>query len=137
MPIGPRGLHPDFVILHPRRGLLILEVKDWKLDIIRQANKLSFTILTDKGEKTVANPLEQARQYAQVISDLLQRDPMLKNSHGGKHHGRLCFPYGVAEKMQRTPGSLAMKLSNLASLDPKLKARCVFRANVTGDFTKA
>lgn len=29
VPIGPKHLHPDFVVMHPRRGLLILEVKDW------------------------------------------------------------------------------------------------------------
>lgn len=31
VPIGSRHQHPDFVILHPRRGLLVLEAKDWKL----------------------------------------------------------------------------------------------------------
>jgi hypothetical protein len=30
VPVGPKHTHPDFVILHPRRGLLILEVKDWR-----------------------------------------------------------------------------------------------------------
>src|SRR5690606_28927674 len=30
IPLGRRRLHPDFVILHPLRGVLILEVKDWK-----------------------------------------------------------------------------------------------------------
>ena len=32
VPVGPRHQHPDFILLHPGRGLLILEVKDWKLD---------------------------------------------------------------------------------------------------------
>ena len=41
----------------------------------------------------------------------------------GQFHSRQPVIIEVAEKMQRTPGSLAMKLSNLASLDPKLKAR--------------
>ena len=27
VPVGPKQAHPDFVVLHPRRGLLILEVK--------------------------------------------------------------------------------------------------------------
>ena len=26
--VGSKQLHPDFIILHPLRGLLILEVKD-------------------------------------------------------------------------------------------------------------
>ncbi|MGB4343954.1 MAG: nuclease-related domain-containing protein [Moraxellaceae bacterium] len=35
VPIGDSGRHPDFLVLHPRRGLLVLEVKDWKLESIR------------------------------------------------------------------------------------------------------
>ena len=34
VPIGPANMHPDFVVLHPRRGLVILEVKDWKLETL-------------------------------------------------------------------------------------------------------
>ena len=41
----------------------------------------------------------------------------------GQFHSRQPVVVEVAEKMRRTPGSLAMKLSNLASLDPKLHAR--------------
>lgn len=94
VPIGPRSLHPDFVILHPRRGLLVLEVKDWRRDSIRAIDRNSVTLITSTGDKVVANPLEQARQYAQAISDLLQKDPLLVVSDGGKHQGRLSFPYG-------------------------------------------
>ncbi len=32
VPIGSRRRQPDFIILHPLRGVIILEVKDWKLD---------------------------------------------------------------------------------------------------------
>ena len=28
VPIGPRHLHPDFVVMHPRRGLLIAEIPE-------------------------------------------------------------------------------------------------------------
>jgi hypothetical protein len=30
LPVGPRGGHPDFVIVHPAKGLLVLDVKDWR-----------------------------------------------------------------------------------------------------------
>ncbi len=39
VPIGPKQTHPDFVLLHPRRGLLILETKDWKLETIKRATR--------------------------------------------------------------------------------------------------
>ena len=67
VPVGPKGLHPDFIVLHPRRGLLILEVKDWKLETIQQMDKTTATLLTADGLKREANPLEQARQYCHAV----------------------------------------------------------------------
>ena len=94
VPLGRKSLHPDFVLLNPRRGLLILEVKDWSLDAIKDADRASFTVELGAGRKVMANPLEQARQYAQTVVDVMQKDAALRNSDGGRYHGRLCFPYG-------------------------------------------
>ncbi|WP_395685792.1 3'-5' exonuclease [Caenimonas koreensis] len=96
VPIGPKHLHPDFVVLHPRRGLLILEAKDWKRDTLRSANKEVCEILVHGQPKTVPNPLVQARHYAHQIVDALKRDAQLVN-HEGRHQGALAFPwsYGV------------------------------------------
>ena len=41
----------------------------------------------------------------------------------GQFHSKQPVIIEVAARINRTPGSVAMKLSNLASLDPKLKAR--------------
>lgn len=105
VPVGRKWAHPDFVILHPRRGLLVLEVKDWKRETIREASKTSFTLLTDKGQKTVANPLEQARQYVQGICDRLTADPQLRAAEQGRYQGRLCFPYGCGVVLTNIPRS--------------------------------
>ncbi|MDZ4315833.1 MAG: 3'-5' exonuclease [Azonexus sp.] len=96
VPLGPRNVHPDFVVFNPRRGLLVLEVKDWKLDTLRDIDRTSASILTANGLKRVANPLEQARQYAHDVCNLLQRDPQLTINSGSKK-GTLLFPwsYGV------------------------------------------
>lgn len=96
VPIGPKRAHPDFVVLHPRRGLLILEVKDWRLDTIRQANKQMWEIIADGQPKTVISPLEQARHYAHQVIDALSRDKQLVTDDGRKK-GALAFPwsYGV------------------------------------------
>ena len=77
VPMGPRNTHPDFCVLHPRRGILVLEVKDWKLSTILRADKQDWEIMGDSGPKTVINPLEQARQYAQTVVNALQRDKQL------------------------------------------------------------
>ena len=97
VPMGPRNTHPDFCILHPRRGILVLEVKDWKLGTtILQADKQNWEIMGDNGPKTVINPLEQARQYAHQVVKALERDAQLVQPDG-PHAGKLAFPwsYGV------------------------------------------
>lgn len=93
VPIGPKQSHPDFTVLHPRRGLLVLEVKDWRLDTIREADRQSFVIAPDGLPKTVANPAEQARHHAHQVVDALKRDAHLVFGEG-RHQGQLRFPWG-------------------------------------------
>ena len=94
--VGPRHQHPDFVVMHPRRGILILEVKDFRLSTLIQANKQTCDIHGELGPKTIPNPLEQARQYAHQVVNALERDPQLVQPEG-RHQGKLAFPwsYGV------------------------------------------
>lgn len=61
--VGPHHLHTDFVVMHPRLGILILEVKDYRRSTIVQADKQSWDIHTEVGPKTIASPIKQARQY--------------------------------------------------------------------------
>jgi hypothetical protein len=92
VPLGPAALHPDFIVFHPRRGLLILEVKDWRARSIHAADRAQFTIDTERGPLAVENPLEQARHYAHAAVELLRRDPQLVFS-GGREAGKLMFPW--------------------------------------------
>jgi hypothetical protein len=96
VPVGPRYAHPDFVVMHPQRGLLVLEVKDWHLGTILRANKERWDITAHGEHKTVPNPLAQARQYAIQVVDALKRDKPLVQPDG-RHQGQLAFPwsYGV------------------------------------------
>jgi hypothetical protein len=91
--IGERTQHPDFVVFHPSRGLLVLEVKDWKLDTIHSIDKQHAAILTDQGIKHVLNPQEQARQYMFAVTNKLERDPQLIFPDGSLK-GKLIFRYG-------------------------------------------
>jgi hypothetical protein len=93
VPIGPARHYPDFLILHPSRGLLLLEVKDWKLESIRRIDKISAELNLNGAVKTVANPLEQARSYLMTVVNRLGQDPQLCQT-SGPHQGKLCFPYG-------------------------------------------
>ena len=62
IPLGKKRRYPDYIVLHPQRGLLFLEIKDWKLSTIQDINHERVVLRTDRGEETTANPLEQARQ---------------------------------------------------------------------------
>ncbi|MBW4635174.1 MAG: NERD domain-containing protein [Iphinoe sp. HA4291-MV1] len=92
VPIGRKRLHPDFIVLHPHRGIFVLEVKDWKLSSILQVNPDTATLITPERIKHVKNPLRQAREYALALTQLLEKDPVLVHQHG-QYQGKLVFPY--------------------------------------------
>ena len=93
VPVGPKQTHPDFVVIHPQRGALILETKDWRLDTIRKATRECFEIIPDGHVKAVKNPLQQARHCAIQVVNALERDPQLVQAEG-RHQGKLAFPWG-------------------------------------------
>lgn len=93
VPLGPRARQPDFVVLSPRQGILLLEVKDWKRGTLVAANRDAVELATARGRVTEANPLRQARDYAFELVELMQRDPSLVHAEG-PFQGKLLFPYG-------------------------------------------
>lgn len=96
IPVGRKQLHPDFVILHPSRGMVVLEVKDWSVETIAQADKMQCTILTKHGfHKVENNPLEQARSCALELVHELQNEASLLEQEG-RYKGNLIFPWTYA-----------------------------------------
>jgi DNA helicase IV len=93
LPVGKRQRYTDFIILHPGRGLLLLEVKDWKLENIKEINRVSVSLFTPRGMVVKSNPLEQARQCTYQLINQLEKDPQLVKQ-SGRYQGRLTFPYG-------------------------------------------
>jgi len=99
VPVGPQQLHPDFIVLHPSRGLLILEVKDLRLATVVQADKEQWAIIDHaSGEpKHMQSPFAQARNYAHTVLDALRADKRLVHPDG-RRQGEVVFAwsYGVA-----------------------------------------
>jgi hypothetical protein len=93
IPVGRKNRYPDFIILHPARGLLFLEVKDWRLENIKKISKHRVELLTNNGKVTAPNPLEQARQCAYQVIEVLEADKQLVVQEG-KYKGKLKIPYG-------------------------------------------
>jgi hypothetical protein len=94
LPVGPRSRHPDFIIIHPANGLLVLEVKDWRLETIASADKTKVELLTSRGTVRESNPLEQARKYAFDVVRTLERDGQLLFPAGHRFAGRPILPFG-------------------------------------------
>jgi hypothetical protein len=71
--IGPRARQPDFAVLSPRWGLLLLEVKDWKRTSLVGGTPDAVELDTAQGRKTVAHPLRQVRDVAMELVSAMQR----------------------------------------------------------------
>ena len=93
VPIGLRARQPDFAIVSPRWGLLVLEVKDWRQGTMVSANRDTIELDVARGSSTVANPLRQARDFVHEVVDVMKADAGLLQQ-SGSHKGNLLFPYG-------------------------------------------
>jgi len=93
VPIGPKARQPDFVILSPRRGLLILEVKHWAWGTVLGFNRDSVELSLEDGPKTTVHPLSQARGYAMELNNVLESDPALLQEQD-PFKGKSRVPYG-------------------------------------------
>lgn len=92
--IGGKQLHPDFVILNPHRGILVLEVKDWNIGTIAEMDRTQGRLHLATGLEQTANPVEQARKYVLKVADMLRNDPQLRNPPSHAYAGKLIMPYG-------------------------------------------
>jgi hypothetical protein len=97
------GKKPDFILIIPHLGVLVLEVKDYKLGTIQSATSEEWVIQSSGKFDKVKSPLNQARDYAFLIANKLKKDPFLMASENGL--SRLKFPYGF--------GTVFPKLSRL------------------------
>jgi hypothetical protein len=126
--VGPRGRHPDFVIVHPANGLLVLEVKDWRLDSIVSANKSDVELLTSSGTVRTASPFEQARRYMFDVVQMIQRDGMLLHPPGHAFQGKLIVPFGFGVVFTNITRKQFAQ-TDLADVFPE--DRCVFKDEMT------
>jgi hypothetical protein len=84
--VGDR--YPDFTIIGPDLGVVVLEVKDWRLRSIVSVRPDCVVVRTHDGEHEVRSPVPQARGYTYKIVDFLKKRPKLCN---GK---QLCCGWG-------------------------------------------
>lgn len=111
-----RGRRPDFVIIGPDLGLVILEVKDYIKSTLYQVNHDEWTLRNTAGELiTTKSPLKQARDNARIIENYLKKDKNLIQETGSY----LKFPYGFGTVFTRLKQEDFIKLDLYQVIEPQ------------------
>lgn len=113
-----RGKRPDFVIIGPDLGIVVLEVKDYTKSTIYQVNHDEWIIRETSGSNQlhhIKSPLKQARDYARMIETHLKKDKNLVRE-GGSH---LKFPYGYGTVFTRLRQEDFIKLGLYQVIEPQ------------------
>jgi hypothetical protein len=84
----------DFVVISPRLGVLMIEIKDWKPTTIVAADHETIELRLQAHNKKVTHPLKQARQYALTLMDEIQSrlEGRILLAQDGPHKGKIAFP---------------------------------------------
>lgn len=64
------GDRPDIVLISPRQGVIIIEVKDWNLDLYRIDEKNKWSVSLASGLQGVKSPLAQVFAYKKNFFDV-------------------------------------------------------------------
>jgi AAA domain/Nuclease-related domain len=88
--------YPDFVIICPDLGLLVIEVKGWYPKEILSADKNSVRINELRGEVRRNHPVRQARDYMLSLMDSCINSAYGKRllQKNGEYQNRFIFPFG-------------------------------------------
>lgn len=86
--------YPDFVVIGPDLGLLIIEVKGWRGGSLLAANPEQVTISRAGQSVVEKHPIAQAREYKFSLMNKCQlaKDFSLLCEPSGEHHGKFSFP---------------------------------------------
>lgn len=92
--VGQR--YPDFVVVLPETGLLIIEVKGWYPGHIVSASKQDVEIEAHGTKEKHRHPVRQAREYQYALMDTARRHRQTAAllHPEGNHEGRFIFPFG-------------------------------------------
>ncbi|WP_088345529.1 MULTISPECIES: nuclease-related domain-containing DEAD/DEAH box helicase [Rhodomicrobium] len=88
--------YPDFVVIIPSLGVLIVEVKGWYLGWISDADQERVVVNENGGQVRRDHPLQQARKYQYELMDEARRQDFAKCllHQGGERLGNFLFPFG-------------------------------------------
>ncbi|AGK53641.1 NERD domain-containing protein [Bacillus sp. 1NLA3E] len=115
-----KGRRPDFVIIGPDLGIMVLEVKDYTKNTLLQVNHEEWHIVATTGEQAVVkSPLKQARDNMFHVVDVLKKDKSLVQLEG-KYKFQLKFPYGYGVVFTRMSSQDFIKNDLYSVIEPNL-----------------
>jgi len=88
--------YPDFIVIFPTVGLLVIEAKGWYPNHILEANNVDVTI-SSRGQREVCkHPIRQAREYQFQLMNTARRhsETAALLQRQGPHAGKFMFPFG-------------------------------------------
>lgn len=88
---------PDFIVISPRVGILIIEVKGWYPKNIVGGDLNDINLQIRNRSETSKHPMRQARDYMYSLMDEARNilnAPALLNNNKGEHEGKFLFPFG-------------------------------------------
>jgi hypothetical protein len=90
-----RRRYPDFIVIDPEVGVLVIEVKGWRAGWIKGADLENIVIEQAGHKRTERHPLRQARDYQNRLMRLCQAHPYgAQLLNGDKTHPRFGFRFG-------------------------------------------
>ena len=87
---------PDFIVIAPDQGVIVIEVKGWYLDDIQKVSDSEVVTLYDGRPKAEIHPLTQARNYQWRLVKACEKNPSFSHllHKDGPHKNRFVFPFG-------------------------------------------
>lgn len=116
-------MRPDLILIDPRRGICIIEVKDWSLGYIRNINNEVAVLI----ERVVENPILQVQKYLNACKTIV-----LNNYITVPMYAALVFMNLGEDEMATFGGALRSSQVLRISKDQvaKLRAEDLFRGEV-------
>lgn len=97
--------NPDYLLIHPKKGVYIFEIKDWYIARPISGKEAEVTSITDKQRRIEKSPIEQARNSMFKLKNRIEKDPILQQKDG-YHKGKSAVPlaaWGCLPNMKGTP----------------------------------
>jgi hypothetical protein len=87
--------HPDFIVIAPDLGVIVIEVKGWYLDDILRASDTEVITNFDNRERKEVHPLAQARAYQWRLARVCEKNPKrsLLLYQSGQYKDKFIFPF--------------------------------------------